>query len=65
MIVGRIVYAGSKLALSNQWENTALVGTVGRGRQSRCGPPLLSADGSAPGAPERDPAYFGSSSSPG
>jgi hypothetical protein len=24
MIVGRIVYAGSKLALSNQWKNTAL-----------------------------------------
>jgi hypothetical protein len=24
MIVGRIIYAGSKLALSNQWKNTAL-----------------------------------------
>ena len=24
MIVGRIVYAGSKLALSNQWKSTAL-----------------------------------------
>jgi len=24
MIVGRVVYAGSKLALSNQWKNTAL-----------------------------------------
>ena len=24
MIVGRILYAGSKLALSNQWKNTAL-----------------------------------------
>jgi hypothetical protein len=24
MIVGRLVYAGSKLALSNQWKNTAL-----------------------------------------
>src|SRR6202045_5068520 len=24
MIVGRIVYAGSKLALANQWKNTAL-----------------------------------------
>jgi hypothetical protein len=24
MIVGRIVYAGSKLALSHQWKNTAL-----------------------------------------
>jgi transposase len=32
MIVGRVVYAGSKLALSNQWKNTALwelCGTVG------------------------------------
>ena len=32
MIVGRIVYAGSKLALSNQWKNTALwelCGTTG------------------------------------
>ena len=65
MIVGRIVYAGSKLALSNQWKKHRSVGTVGRGRQSRCGPPLLSPNGSASGAPERDPAYFGSSSSPG
>ena len=24
MIVGRVVYAGGKLALSNQWKNTAL-----------------------------------------
>ena len=24
MIVGRVLYAGSKLALSNQWKNTAL-----------------------------------------
>jgi len=54
MIVGRIVYAGSKLALSNQWKNTALWEIIGRGRQSRCGPSLLSADGSASGAPERD-----------
>jgi transposase len=32
MIVGRVVYAGSKLALSNQWKNTALwelCGTAG------------------------------------
>lgn len=24
MIIGRIIYAGSKLALSNEWQNTAL-----------------------------------------
>ena len=33
MIVGRLVYAGSKLALSNQWKNTALwelCGTEGK-----------------------------------
>jgi hypothetical protein len=33
MIVGRLVYAGGKLALSNQWKNTALwdlCGTAGQ-----------------------------------
>jgi hypothetical protein len=33
MIVGRVIYAGSKLALSNQWKNTALwelCGVAGR-----------------------------------
>jgi hypothetical protein len=32
MIVGRIAYAGSKLALSNQWKNTALWELSGNNR---------------------------------
>ena len=41
------------LALSNQWKNTALWELSGVEGKVDVGPSLLSADGPAPGAPER------------
>jgi hypothetical protein len=62
MIVGRIVYAGSKLALSNQWKNTALWELCGvEGKvdvEEHCYLPMER-------LLERHSAQIGSSSSPG
>ena len=57
MIVGRLLYAGSKLALSNQWKNTTLweqCGTEGKvDVEAHC----YQAMDRLLGAPERRPRY--------
>ena len=63
MIVGRLVYAGSKLSLCNHAANTCLWELCGIEDPPRCGEPLLCADGSVVTAPGGDSENLGAAPS--
>ena len=64
MIVGRVIYAGSKLALSNQWKNTALWDCPAWKAKSMS-TSIVICRWIGSWTPQRDSAHFGGSSSPG